>query len=182
MTGHVILGILVLAGATASAADRSLAVPFFSQQQNGCGAASVVMVMHYWGSLTSKPTTYPTAEEAFQRLYQPERNGILLGDMKRYLEESGFRAFTFRGHLVDIEEHLGKGRPLIVTLKKRRTSPIHYVVVTGAAADYITLNDPTRKRTTQLKWGEFERQWNEADRWMLLAAPRQEIFAATANP
>src|SRR6185295_4507292 len=107
-----ILGMMLLAGAAAAdTAGRPLDVPFFAQQENGCGAASVAMVMHYWRNLTSKPLVYPTADEAYQHLYKPERNGILLSDMKRYFEESGFRAFTFKGKRADIEEQLGKGRP-----------------------------------------------------------------------
>ena len=32
--------------------------------------------------------------------------------MERYFQENGFRTFTIRGEWEDLEQHLGKGRPL----------------------------------------------------------------------
>lgn len=180
---HAILVMNLLAGVMASDASPPLMVPFFSQQENGCGAASVAMVMHYWGNLASPRTTYANADEVLRRLYKPERKGILLADMKRYLQESAFHAFTFRGQLADIEEHIAKGRPVIVALRKKPTSPrMHYVVVVGTAPEYVTLNDPTRKRTTRLNWSEFKRQWGDAGRWMLLAVPEQRFPPVRSGP
>ena len=167
-----LLGMILVAGVIEGASNQPLAVPFFGQQKNGCGAASVAMVIHYWANHAPNLPPYPTADEAYQRLYDHERNGILLGDMKRYFEEYGFKAFTFRGRWADVEVHLGKGRPVIVALKLKPTAPIHYVVITGAAGDHVTLNDSTRRRTTRLKRAEFERQWSYADQWMLLATPQ----------
>jgi ABC-type bacteriocin/lantibiotic exporter with double-glycine peptidase domain len=155
---------IVLAFAVVAAA-APLEVPFFQQQKNGCGAASVAMVMHYW-----KPGT-PSAAEVYRELYQPEPKGIPLADMRRYLEAAGFRAFTLRGEWSDLDTHVAKGRPIIVGLKPRRSGRLHFAVVVGLDGDSLWLNDPTRKRPHRVKRSEFQKQWDLADRWMLLASP-----------
>ncbi len=156
---------LLAAGCCALAASP-LDVPFYAQQKNGCGAASVAMVMRYWGSREVKP------DDVYQALYRPAEKGILLADMKRYFEDRQFRVFTLRGGWEDVEGQLAKGRPLIVGLRSRRTAATHFVVVTGAGDQWVRLNDPTRKEPTRLTRPVFEKRWALADRWMLLALPQ----------
>lgn len=164
--------IVTFVTACGAAGGVPLQVPFFAQKKNGCGAASVAMVMRYWGERsTGEPVTYPSPEEVFQRLYRPELNGIRLADMKGYLEEMGFRVFTLRGRWADVEEQLAKGRPLIVALKKGRAKAIHFAVVAGVEHDRVWLNDPTRTKANRLGRAEFEEQCERADQWMLLATP-----------
>jgi peptidase C39-like protein len=150
--------------AAAAVTPQPLAVPFFRQAKNGCGAASVAMVMHYWGQRQPPGNIYHS-------LYDAERRGIPLAGMKRYLEEAGFRAFTLQGEWADIQEHLSKGRPLIVALKGDRLKMMHFAVVTGAGTDRVWLNDPTRKKSKLVKRAEFEKQWQNAGRWLLLSTP-----------
>jgi predicted double-glycine peptidase len=142
-----------------------LQVPFFPQAKNGCGAASVAMVMHYWGSR-------PEPGLVYHELYDAEHHGIQLASMKRYLEQAGFRAFTIQGGWADIQEHTAKGRPVIVGLKRNRRMPMHFAVVIGAEGDRVWLNDPTRKKAAAVKRRDFQKQWEQADRWMLLSTPR----------
>jgi predicted double-glycine peptidase len=156
-----------------TAAAQPLNVPFFAQKKDGCGAASVAMLMHYWAKQPAEaPVVAPSPEHIYERLYSPERRGILLLDMKRFLEESGYRAFTLRGQWTDIEQHLAKGRPIIVALAKHRSKGMHFAVVVGARSNNVWLNDPTRKSLKRLKHADFNKQWNSADRWMLLATPQ----------
>ena len=161
---RIILGILL--ATLAHAESQPLAVPFFKQQKDGCGAASVAMVMHYWGEA-------PAAAEVYRSLYDVELHGIPLIDMKHYLENHGFHAYTLHGHWADVEEHLAKGRPVVVSLKRKDSAPLHFAVVTGTENDQVLLNDPTRKGTTRMKRADFEKQWNRAETWMLLAVPQQ---------
>ncbi|HSB13009.1 MAG TPA: C39 family peptidase [Bryobacteraceae bacterium] len=156
----------------AGAANQRLDVPFFAQKKNGCGAASVAMVEHYWSGRPAKQSaTAPSPEQVYQQLYQPDRRGILLADMKRYLEDHGYRAVTLRGEWVDLERHLSKGRPVIVGLKPGRSKGLHFAVLTGTEGNHVWLNDPTRKRPNRVDQAKFEKQWEFADRWMLLATP-----------
>jgi ABC-type bacteriocin/lantibiotic exporter with double-glycine peptidase domain len=170
------LGWLALAAVAAgAAASPSLDVPFFRQQRNGCGAAAVAMVMHYWASQApARPLEVPSAEETYRKLYDAGSQGIRLADMRRYLEGHGFQAFTLRGQWADIENHLARGRPLIVALKPGRAKATHFAVVVGVERDNTWLNDPTKKKVRRLKRTEFEKQWDLAGRWLLLSTPATE--------
>ena len=169
-TGCVL--VLALAVECCAAGVAQIKLPFYPQQKNGCGAASVAMVMHYWENQRPGARTAAASPlEVYQSLYSPERKGIQLRDMKRYLEQNGFRAFTLRGEWNDLEEHLARRRPIIVGLKSGRNKPLHFVVVTGLDSGFVWLNDPTRKQPGRLERAKFEKRWALADRWMLLAAP-----------
>ena len=166
---------VLLAVEYGAAAGSPLDVPFFAQKKNGCGAASVAMLMRYWDERRpGPPVTYPTPESVYELLYRPGQKGILLADMKRYLEDMRFRVFTLRGRWEDVEGNLAKGRPLIVALKKGQAAAMHFVVVTGAGDEFVWLNDPTRRKSNRLKRPEFEKRWAFADRWMLLALPSSQ--------
>jgi ABC-type bacteriocin/lantibiotic exporter with double-glycine peptidase domain len=166
------LALAVACIATGSAnASQPLKVPFIQQKKNGCGAASIAMVAQYWQSRSAMPIVTPSPEQIYQHLYKSDLKGILLADMKRYLEDLGFRAFTFRGQWSDVERHLAKGRPIIAGLKKERSHRMHFAVLLGAEGNRVWLNDPTRKKVSHQKQVEFKKQWELAGRWMLLAAP-----------
>lgn len=152
----------------AIAACEPLTVPFFRQQKNGCGAASVAMVAHYWDAAKA-----PAPEAMYDRLIDAERKGIRLADMKSYLEELGFQAFTLHGKWSDLEQHLGKGRPVIVSLQAGRTKRLHFAVLVGIEDEHVWMNDPTRKSAHRTERKKFEKQWAGAEHWMLLATPRR---------
>lgn len=151
----------------AAAVCEPLTVPFFRQQKNGCGAASVAMVAHYW-----KPSASPAPGAVYDRLIDAERKGIQLAQMKSYMEDIGFQAFTLRGQWSDLERHLTKGRPVIVSLQAGRTGRLHFAVLVGIEDEHVWLNDPTRKSAHRTSRAKFDKQWEGANRWMLLATPR----------
>jgi len=100
------------------------------------------MVMRYWENQRPGPLmANPSPQEVYEALYRPEQKGIRLADMKRYLEERGFRVFTLRGEWADVEEHLAKGRPIVAGLRAGRSKPVHFVVVTGADFGFVWLNE-----------------------------------------
>ena len=170
--GHAGALAMLLGVACCAAGGPPLDVPFYTQKKNGCGAASVAMLMRYWDDRRpGPPAVHPTPESVYELLYRREQKGILLADMKRYLEDMSFRVYTLRGRWEDVEEHLAKGRPLIVALKKGQASAMHFVVVTGVGDEFVWLNDPTRRKPSRLKRPEFEKRWAFAERWMLLASP-----------
>jgi ABC-type bacteriocin/lantibiotic exporter with double-glycine peptidase domain len=144
-----------------------LDVPFFDQQENGCGASSLAMVMQYWEEAGS----VSDPEHIYSVLYSRELGGIPASQLKQYLEENGFKAFVFKGELSDLKQHLLKGRPLIVCLK--HDSSLHYVVVTGInwRENLVLLNDPAGKKLSQMEESEFERRWGSAGNWTLLPLP-----------
>lgn len=166
------LATLVVAGQTSGI---WLDVPFVEQENNACGAASLSMVMQYWGR-EERTAPRPEADAlAIQRaLYSEKAGGIYAGDMVRYLQSHGFRTFVFQGDWQDLKQHLSKGRPLIVALGESRRAPLHYVVVAGVdwAKDVVLVNDPARRKLLKEDRRAFERQWSATDRWTLLAVPQ----------
>ncbi|MGH7866330.1 MAG: peptidase C39 family protein [Candidatus Dormibacteraceae bacterium] len=155
-----------------------LDVPYVRQPKDGCGAACLAMVLQYWKNhdpafKSVKPDEVAPIQSA---LYSPQAHGIYARDMVAYLNRSGMRTFVFAGRWTDLEEHLAKGRPLIVCIKEPGWhGPRHYVVVTGvdSARQHVLVNDPARGKLDAMEWPEFERDWKAAGFWTLLAVPRQ---------
>jgi predicted double-glycine peptidase len=152
-----------------------LDVPFVRQEKDGCGAASLAMVMQYWQSRQGQPATGTSDATRIQRaLYSAKAHGIYASDMERYFQENGFRTFTIRGEWEDLKQHLDKGRPLIVALKPAAGGALHYVVVTGVAPEMVMVNDPAQRKLLQQDRPSFEREWSAAGKWTLLALPQPQ--------
>jgi predicted double-glycine peptidase len=154
-----------------------LDVPFVKQEKDGCGAASIAMVMQYWQQQKGKPAGQDSDAIQIQRaLYSAKARGIYASDMERYFKEKGFRTFTIRGEWEDLRQHLDKGRPLIVALKPAGGAPLHYVVVTGLdqAQAIVMLNDPAQRKLLKQDRPAFEREWSAAGKWTLLALPQSQ--------
>src|SRR6476660_1714502 len=87
-----------------------LDVPFVKQEKNGCGAASIAMVMNYWMLQQGRPQTPSGDAVQIQRaLYSGHAHGIYASDLERYLQQQGFRTFAFRGEWTDLKRQLEKG-------------------------------------------------------------------------
>jgi ABC-type bacteriocin/lantibiotic exporter with double-glycine peptidase domain len=154
-----------------------LDVPFVKQEKNGCGAASVAMVMQFWQRQQGKALDASSDAEQIQRaLYSSRAHGIYASDLERYLEHHGFQAFALQGTPDDLRQHLAKGRPLIVALKPGDHVPLHYVVVTGLDPEHnlVLLNDPAERKLLKQAQAGFEREWKSAGHWTLLAVPQSE--------
>jgi ABC-type bacteriocin/lantibiotic exporter with double-glycine peptidase domain len=145
-----------------------------------CGAASIAMVMQYWQAQQGQPANDTSDAAQIQRtLYSTKAHGIYASDIERYLQEKGFRTFTIRGEWEDLQQHLDKGRPLIVALKPVALKPIsgsalHYVVVTGLGPEIVMINDPAQRKLLQQDRSSFEREWSAAGKWTLLALPQSQ--------
>ncbi|HKQ72900.1 MAG TPA: C39 family peptidase [Blastocatellia bacterium] len=153
-----------------------LDVPFIKQEKDGCGAASVAMVMQYWLKQQGRSDTGSADATVIHRaLLAPGGNGVYASAIKRYFEQSGFSTYPFRGEWNDLQDHLLKGRPLIVALRSSAgEASLHYVVVAGldSQAGIVSLNDPARRKLLKLSRSDFEKQWNGSNQWTLLAVPR----------
>jgi len=181
MSGRLVRTTLVLLGVCGAlvAADLHgvwLDVPFVKQEKDGCGAASVAMVMQYWQHQQGEPAGQDSDAARIQHaLYSAKAHGIYASDMERYFREKGFRTFTIRGEWEDLKQHLDKGRPLLVALKPAGGgSPLHYVVVTGIdqEQEIVMVNDPAQRKLLKQNRSGFEREWSAAGRWTLLALPQ----------
>ena len=153
-----------------------LDVPFVKQEKDGCGAASIAMVMQYWRLRQGQPLGESASSARIQRaLYSSEAHGIYASQVEHYFQENGFQTFAFAGKWADLKEHLEKGRPLMVALKPGGAA-LHYVVVAGLDSDQgvVMLNDPARRKLLKQDRSSFEREWTAAGKWTLLALPHQE--------
>ena len=151
-----------------------LDVPFVKQEKDGCGAASIAMVMQYW-QLQQHRSGNPTAEAAQiqHALHSDAAHGIYASDMERYFQQNGYATFAFAGDWSDLKQHLGKGRPLIAALKPGSMAPFHYVVVAGLDREHqlVLLNDPAQRKLLKEDRSRFEQEWKGTGRWTLLALP-----------
>lgn len=153
-----------------------LDVPFIKQEKNGCGAASIAMVMRYWQSQPGGTPEGGSNPADIQRaLYSSQARGIYARDMERYFQDHGFRTYTFRGQWNDLKQHLEKGRPLIVALKPHRgETALHYVVVAGVdwEQNLVLVNDAAQRKLLKVARASFVREWNAVDNWTLLVLPK----------
>jgi ABC-type bacteriocin/lantibiotic exporter with double-glycine peptidase domain len=154
-----------------------LDVPFVKQPRNGCGAASIAMVMQYWQRQNGQPASADSDVERIQQaLYSGKAHGIYTSDLQRYFQEHGFRVFAVQGEWDDLAQNLERGRPLIVALKPRAgDAALHYVVVVGldgGGRSIVLVNDPAQRKLLKQERSDFEREWKGAGNWTLLAIPR----------
>jgi ABC-type bacteriocin/lantibiotic exporter with double-glycine peptidase domain len=162
----------VLAAATAP--GIWLDVPFVKQEKEGCGAASIAMVMQFWQHQQGRPVVEAAdASHIQQALYSKKGHGIYASDLEAYFQQNHFRTFAFRGELPDLKQHLEKGRPLIVALKPSGAA-LHYVVVSGLdwGNSLVMVNDPAQLKLLKQDQASFEREWSGAGNWTLLALPQ----------
>jgi ABC-type bacteriocin/lantibiotic exporter with double-glycine peptidase domain len=149
-----------------------LDVPFIFQEKDGCGAASVAMVIDYWLAQQGG-SAHPNAAQIQRELHSDRTHGIYASNIERYFQQNGYATFAFAGEWSDLKQHLQKGRPLIVALKPGSMGPLHYVVVAGFDQErqLVLLNDPAQRKLLKEDRSRFEQEWKGAGHWTLLALP-----------
>ena len=167
----------LLAAATVAAQTPQalwIDVPFVHQPREGCGAASLSMLMQYWAHQQGQPPRADSDVETIQhQIYSSVAHGILASSMEAYLRQHGYQVFALSGRWSDLEAQLQKGRPLIVALRPERQSALHYVVVDGVdpPRGLVMMNDPAQRKLLSQERAAFENDWSATDHWMLLAVP-----------
>jgi ABC-type bacteriocin/lantibiotic exporter with double-glycine peptidase domain len=151
-----------------------LDVPFVRQEKEGCGAASISMVMQYWQRQQNRPADPSADFDRIQRaLHSNAANGIYASDMERYFRQNGYSTYAFSGQLRDLAHHLEKGRPLIAAIRPGWRLPLHYVVVAGLVPErrLVMVNDPAERKLVNEDYSRFEHDWKAAGHWTLLVVP-----------
>ncbi len=149
-------------------------VPYVHQPREGCGAASLAMVMNYWAQQQGHPAGADSDVATIQQqLYSSSEHGILASQMQAYLRKHGYEVFALAGRWSDLETQLGKGRPLILALRPGGQTALHYVVVDGVdpGRGLVTMNDPAERKLLSQERAAFEKDWSATGNWMLLAVP-----------
>ena len=151
-------------------------VHFVAQTTDGCGSASISMVMQYWDRKRQRAIAADAEPEHIQAaLFSRAAGGIFASSMREYFQKSGYQAFAFRGEWSDFQRELALGRPLIVGLQASGAhGPLHYVVVVGVdpQRNYLFMNDPAQQKMLRISREGFEREWRATDNWTLLAVPK----------
>jgi ABC-type bacteriocin/lantibiotic exporter with double-glycine peptidase domain len=165
-------------GTAADVPSLWLDVPFIQQSKEGCGAASIAMVMQYWLHQQGRTADETADAEQIQRtLYSPKAHGIFASAMEHYFRQQGFRTFVFRGDWDELKHNLEQGRPLIVALKPSAGDvPLHYLVVVGLnwQDGVVLVNDPAQRKLLKQDRPSFEREWDATGKWTLLAVPQPD--------
>lgn len=154
-----------------------LDVPYVKQAEDGCGSATISMLLQYWSAHGAEVKSQRADAAAIQKqLYSPKLHGIQASDMESYLKTSGFRVFPLNGEWNDLLHQLKQGRPLIASIQPGGAkTPLHYVVVTGIdwQKGAVFINDPARGKLLRVAREDFEKQWRQNRNWMLLALPEK---------
>jgi len=167
----VVIGAIAANGASGLWLD----VPYIHQEKDGCGSASLAMVLRYWqGKNVFIPEERLDPARIQRELYSAKPHGIYATDMERYLRQSGFDVFAFRGEWGDLRSNIAKGRPLIAGMRPKG-APAHYVVIVGVDPEDggALLNDPERGKLQRIARAEFEKLWQGTGDWTLLAVPHR---------
>ena len=179
LAGLLLLGVCVRAApAVPAGAERAIwiDVPFVQQTTDGCGSASLSMVMRYWDRKEGRGIAADAEATHIQAaLFSRAAKGIFASSMRDYLGRSGYQAFAFQGRWSDFEHQLALGRPLIVGLQASGAlGPLHYVVVVGIdpARDFLFMNDPAQQKMLRISREGFEQEWRATNNWTLLAVPK----------
>ena len=171
--GFVLVLCLSFEGVAAVPGGIYLNVPYVRQPKDGCGAACISMILQYWSRRDPKlPRIWPSVDSIQHALYHPKARGIFASSMEDYFRRQGWRVFAFHGDWNLLEEHLSKGRPLVICL--REGSTLHYVVVIGMEPEKkaILVNDPAGGKFDVLRREVFEKKWSAENNWTLLALPQ----------
>lgn len=170
-----VLFLLVFALGAASPPAVWIDVPFVQQPRDGCGAASVSMVMRYWARQQHRRGS-PAADVADiqPQIFSPQQHGATRQAMEGYFQKHGYLAFGISGTWQDLEHQLSRGRPVIVALRPAGQSELHYVVIAGIdpARALVMMNDPAQRKLLTQERARFEKDWSATHDWMLLAVPK----------
>jgi ABC-type bacteriocin/lantibiotic exporter with double-glycine peptidase domain len=139
--------------------------PIRQADSTACGPAALAMVLRYHDD--------PIGDDALP----VEDQGVTARALRDLARSRGFKAHLIEGSIADLEEHLRKGRPLIVGLVKSFVSGAkpHYEVVAGIdpVRRIIATLDPARGWTLNSVEGFFE-EWGGSGRLLLIIAREQE--------
>jgi hypothetical protein len=159
----------VTSGAPLSVPD----VPFFAQDENQCGPASLAMLLGASGIDLSP-------EQLSPGVYLPGRQGSLQAELMAATRRAGRIPYPLSPDPGAIIAELEAGRPVLVLQNLRvRTWPAwHYAVVTGAdpARNTFVLNSGTTEGL-EMSAPHFLRTWNWGGDWAIVALTPGELPA-----
>jgi hypothetical protein len=153
--------------APADSFRRHVAVPFFPDDTDQCGPATLASVLTYWGVRTD-----PVVLK--EEIYLPRLKGTLPLDLLLAAQERGLNAEIYQGSLDNLKVELEAGHPLVALLDLGFAifPQGHYVVVTGyddqRQGVYV---HSSLEPDVFIPYERFLRSWEKTGRWTLLVEP-----------
>ena len=148
--------------------SRHITAPFFPQEKNQCGPASLASILQFYGIET-------TPDEISNEIYLPRIKGTLNIDLVFYARSKGMNAEAYHGDMADLKKRISEERPLLLFLNLGlKVFPAgHYIVVTGFDdKDKIIYAHSGSERDKPIRYSEFIRAWERGDFWTLLVTPK----------
>ncbi len=148
-------------------------VPFYPQEHDHCGPASLATVLHWSGEAVEPRVLAP-------ELLTPARGGTLQSEMLSATRRHGRIAYPVTDTQSLLRE-LAAGHPVVVLQNLGFFwSPVwHYAVVIGYdLPDATVVLGSGRERRRVLPFGLFDRTWRRADRWGLAVLPADRAPAS----
>ena len=157
-----------------SVASHLLVVPFFADNTDQCGPATLASVLSYWG-ISAKPGILK------KEVYLPRLRGTLPIDMLLAAQAFGMKVESYNGNLENIKSELDHGHPLVafLNLGYKFFPQGHYVVITGYDDRQQGLYIHSGLEPNKLvSYERFLRDWKKTGRWTLLILPKTTKVAA----
>jgi ABC-type bacteriocin/lantibiotic exporter with double-glycine peptidase domain len=128
------------------------------EKSKDCGSAALASVLKFWG----RGVTPSSIETAIGR----GNERLRAGDMAKYAQKQGLRAYVFFGTIDDVVYELEQGRPVIVGVGKMYDGSkaiSHYEVVVGFEREKkrVLLFDPARGFQVD-SLGGFAEEWKRS--------------------
>lgn len=144
-----------------------LVVPFFPDNADQCGPATLASLLTYWG-IPSNPRTLK------EEIYLRRLRGTLPIDLLLAAQARGLQAEGAGGTLDRVKTELAADRPVVALLNLGWTfyPQGHYVVVTGydEQRQGVYLHSGTA-RDVFVPYEAFLKNWEKSGRWMLQMRP-----------
>ncbi len=152
-------------------------VPYYPQEENQCGPASLAMVLGHRG-LEIEP------EDLSPLLYIPAREGSLAVELEAQARQHQLLAYPLAPRLNDLLAELAAGNPVLImqNLGFSWYPRWHFAVAFGYDLDshhMLLRSGPQSEQRMPL--GLFLRTWSRADHWALVVTPVDQL-PATAQP
>jgi len=157
--------------------SHRLVVPFFADNTDQCGPATLASVLTYWG-VSTQPGILK------KEVYLPLLRGTLPIDMLLGAQAYGMKAESYKGSLDNIKSELESGHPLIafLNLGYKLFPQGHYIVITGYDDQQQGLYIHSGLEQNKfLSYERFFRDWKKTGQWTLLVLPKSVKVATYAD-
>jgi ABC-type bacteriocin/lantibiotic exporter with double-glycine peptidase domain len=142
-------------------------VPFYAQETDQCGPASLAGVMNFWHVAVSPA-------EIAGEIYSESARGTLTLDMVLYPQRKGLAAEQYSGGMADLRKRIDAGLPLIVLVDKGFSvvEVAHFMVIVGYDGGGIIANSGGTGGE-YVSGEDFLRTWKRTNYWTLLIRPKE---------